>query len=199
MHWYKIVPPILLILSLINVTLAAPVVSREICHACVDVMDVREDAIPVSRSGKQDDELEKLWNKPSPAMHPRTSPTPSEPDYETAPDSRNSFQTTSNEYQQESSEIKTLPGHSPEVSSIESDSRRISDAASSDYQASNEGGPGSSKSVSFSYVSPTQKSFLSKLVSKSKNFLSKSKDFFVKLAGKLKFWRRTSESVSDSA
>jgi hypothetical protein len=215
MRRYKIAPWILLILSIINVTLAAPVVLREIRHACVDVMDVREDAIPVSRSEKQNDELVKLWDKPSPAMHPRTSPAPSESDYESAPDSPNSYQTAMSEFEQASPEIETPPG---EESSIGSESHRTYDEASSeDYLASNEG---SSKSFSFFPSQPepvagsnpsasglpaaepksgTQKSFLSKLVSKSKSFLSKlaskSKNFFGDLAGKIKFWPRTSESV----
>jgi hypothetical protein len=148
MRRYKIVPWVLLIISIINFTLAAPVVLREIRHACVDVIDVREDAIPaVTRSEKQNDELEKLWDKPSPAMHPRTSPAPSESDYESAPDSPNSYQTAMNEFQQASPEIETPPG---EESSIGSESHRTYDGASSEsYLASNEGGPGSSKGFSF--------------------------------------------------
>jgi hypothetical protein len=232
MRRYKIVPWILFILSITNVTLTAPVLLREIRHACVDVMDVREDAIPVSRSEKQNDELENLWDKPSPAMHPRTSPTPSESDYGTAPDPHNSYQTAT-------SELQETPSGEDSESSFESESHRISDdeAPSEGYLASAEGGSGSSKSFSFSpsnlpvelepepepvagsnpsasglpttsspgaeLKSGSQKSFLSKLASKSKSFLSKlaskSKNFLVKLAGKLKFWRRTSsESVSVS-
>jgi hypothetical protein len=228
----KIVPWILLILSIINVTLAAPVVLREIRHACVDVMDVREDAIPVSRSEKQNDELERLWDKPSPAMHPRTSPTPSESDYMSAPDSPNSFQTATSEFQEASPEIKTPPG---KESSIESESNRISDGSSNEgYLASNEwsrnsflfspsnqhaelepepvagsnpsaSGLPTTSSLPAEAAEPksgSQKSFLSKLVSKvskSKGFFSrlaaKSKNFFGNLSSKLKFWRRTSESV----
>jgi hypothetical protein len=227
MRRYKIAPWILLILSIINVTLAAPVVLRKIRHACVDVMDVREDAMPVSRSEKQNDELmekndelmekndelmEKLWDKPSPAMHPRTSPAPSESGYESALDSPNSYQTATSEVEQAS------PG---EESSIGSESHRTYDGASSEnYLASNEGSsrsssylssnlpieepePGSNPSASglpaAEPKSGTQKSFLSKLVSKSKSFLSKlaskSKNFFRNLAGKLKSWPRTPESV----
>ena len=222
---YKIVPWILLILSIINVTLAAPVILRERRHACVDVMDVREDAILVSRSEKQNDKLEKLWEKPLPAMHPRASPVPSESNYETAPDSPNSFQTTSSEIQQASPESNTLPVE-------ESESHRIYDGVSSEnYVASNEGGLGSTEfqpsdlppepelepepvdgsnpsagglpttgSSAAEPESGSQKSFLRKLASKSWSYLSKlaskSKNFFGKLAAKLKFWRRTSESVS---
>jgi hypothetical protein len=216
MRRYKIAPWILLIISIINVTLGAPVASREIRHACIDVMDVQEDAIPLSQSWDSD--------KPSPTMHPRTSPAPSESDYETAPDSPNSFQTATSEFQQAS------PG---KESSTGSESHRTHDEASSEnYLASSEGGSGSSRSSSFMFSnlpveqeqepepqsvagfnpsasglpttsslaaepkSGSQKSFLSKLVSKSKSFLSKSKNFLGKLASKLKFWRRTSEPVS---
>ena len=233
MHRYKIVPWILFILSFINVTLTAPVVLREIRHACVDVMDIRKDAIPVSRSEKQNYEMEKLWDKPLAAMYPRTSQAPSESGYESAPESLDSFRSASSEFQPASPRIKTPPSES----SIEPESQRIHDGASSEnYLASNEGERGSSKSFSFSFSNPpawllnskvepepvvgwdpnagglattstlaepksgSQKSFLSKLVTKSKSFFSKlaskSANFFGKLAGKIKFWRRTSESVS---
>ena len=209
---------------MLNVTLTAPVVLREIRHACIYVMDVREDAIPVSRSEMQNDELEKLWDKPAAAMHPRTSPAPSESDYESAPGSPDSFYTAMSEFQHAS----------PDEEWSDSESHRTYDEVSSEnYLASNEGGPGSSRSFSYlpSVSSPpsssssssdlpveleqergpvagsnpstsgspaaepesgSQKSFLSKLVSKSKSLLSKTKDFFFKLASKLKFWRRTS-------
>jgi hypothetical protein len=137
-------------------------------------MDVREDAILVSRSEKQNDKLEKLWEKPLPAMHPRASPVPSESNYETAPDSPNSFQTTSSEIQQASPESNTLPVEESESHRIydgvpnsfqmtsseiqqalpesntlpfeESESHRIYDGVSSEnYVASNEGGSGSTE------------------------------------------------------
>lgn len=208
MRRYKIVPWIFLILSIINVTLATPVVLREIRHACADVMDVREAAIPVSRSEKKNDESEKLWDKPSLAVHPRRNKPRLESDYEPALDSFDSLHTGTDEFQQASAEIKTPPG---EMSSIDSESHRTHDEATSDdYLASNEGGPGSRSSFwststststsSTKSASGTQNSILNKLVNNSKSFFSKlasvSKKFFGKLASKLKFWRRTSKSVS---
>lgn len=66
MHQYKIVPSILLILSLINVVLAAPVVLQGpevlLRRACVDMADVPEDVIIVSESEKRSDGLEKRWD-----------------------------------------------------------------------------------------------------------------------------------------
>jgi hypothetical protein len=215
MRHHKIVPWILLILSIINVTLAAPVVLREIRHTPIGRVDVRENAIPASRSKKRDES--------PPAGQRQSSPAPPESDYyESAP---HSFQT----------EYQSLPG-SPEInsevsSSVGSESHRTS-LSSENYLASNEGGPGLSKSHSFfsdsdlpvsesesglppepvavpepnpnpsaSGRSPSvaesgsHKSFLSKWVSKSKSFLnnlaSKSKNFLGKLAGKLRLWRRT--------
>jgi hypothetical protein len=206
MRRYKIVPWILLILSIINVTLATPVVLREIRHACADVMEVREAVIPVSRSEKMNDESEKLWDNPSSAVHPRRNKPRLESDYESALDSFNSVHTGTDEFQQASAEINTPPG---EMSSIDSESHRTHDEATSDdYLASNEGGPGSRSSFwstststsSTKSASGSQDSILNKLVSNSKSFFSKlasvSKKFFGKLASKLKFWRRTSESVS---
>ena len=252
---YKIIPWILLILFIINVTLAAPVVLRETSHASIDVVDVREDAISLSRFKKRNDELEKLWDEtPSAAhWHPRRSPAPPESDsysdYESAPESPNSFRTATSEFQPASPETETPPS---EESSVWSGSHRSDESSSERYLASDEGGPGSSKSYSFlssplfspspspshspspsepdlpvnlepepgpvavpqpnpsasglpttsspAAESMSQKSFLGKLVTKSKFFLSKlaskSKNFFGKLAGKFKFWRRTSEDAS---
>lgn len=191
MRRYRIVPWILLIFAIINVTLAAPAVLREIRHTRVDVMDVREDTIPVSRS-------EKLWDEPSSAVHPRTNSESGQPesDYEAALDRSlpDSFQTGTSEFQQELPEIETPPG---EELSINSESHRVGEVSSENYLASNEGGPsGSSFSFTPKSGSQNQRGFLSKLVSNSKSFLSKFKNFFVRLAGKLKFWRRTSASVS---
>lgn len=67
MHRYKIVPPILLILSLVNFLLAAPVVLQEVRHQVGDVdmaADVPEDVIPVSMLEKKSDDelLEKRWD-----------------------------------------------------------------------------------------------------------------------------------------
>jgi hypothetical protein len=83
MYRYKIVPPILLILSLINFLLAAPVVLREVRQAYVGMADVPEDVIPVSGPEKRSDELEKRrdeysdepWRKRG--MSPGSSPAPS--------------------------------------------------------------------------------------------------------------------------
>jgi hypothetical protein len=58
MHRYNLVPLILLILSMINFVLAAPVLIAEKCHACVDVVHVPKDVTTVL--GKRGDELEKL-------------------------------------------------------------------------------------------------------------------------------------------
>ncbi|KAI0277615.1 hypothetical protein BGY98DRAFT_978605 [Russula aff. rugulosa BPL654] len=167
-------------------------------------MDVREAVIPVSRSEEKNDESEKPWDKPSSAVHPRRNKPRMESDYESAQDSFNSIHTGTDEFQQASAEIKTPPG---EMSSIDSESHRTHDEATSDgYLASNEGGPGSRGSflvlvhvldqvcqwVSRQHpkqVSQQLQSFFSKLASVSKKF-------FGKLASKLKFWRRTSESVS---
>ena len=67
MHRYKIVPPILLILSLVNFLLAAPVVLQEVRHQVGEVdmtADVPEDVIPVSVLEKKSDEelLDKRWD-----------------------------------------------------------------------------------------------------------------------------------------
>ena len=70
-------------------------------YAGVDVMDLREDAIPVSRPEKQNDELEKLLKIHPPAAHPRTSQPPSESDYDSVPHSPNSFQTATSAFEQE--------------------------------------------------------------------------------------------------
>ena len=176
MRRYKIVPWILLILSIINATLAAPVVFQEIRHAYIDQVDVREDAIPASRSEKRGDESERLKDESPPTEHLRRSSPPPETEYDSAPDSVNSFQTGASEFR--SPEI-----HS-DVSSVGSETPLVH-------------GPG--------FVEPMtvvpQKSFLGEWFSKSKGFLSKlvskTKNLFGKLAGKLKFWRRaSSESVS---
>jgi hypothetical protein len=82
MYRYKIIPPILLILSLINFPLVAPVVLREVRQAYVGMADVPEDVIPVSGSEKQSDELEKRrdeysdepWRKRG--ISPGSSPAP---------------------------------------------------------------------------------------------------------------------------
>ena len=192
MRRYQIVPWILLILSIINVTLAAPVVLREIRHTYIDQVDVREDTISASRSEKRDYESEKLWRRldvSPPAVHP----APLESDYESAPDSLNSYQTGTSEFQQASPVVETPPSV---VSPVGSESHRTQ----SSTQSSNEGGSGFEPEP-VAVPASQQKSFLSKWVSKSKSFLSKlatkSKNFFSKVAGKLKLWRRTSfESLS---
>jgi hypothetical protein len=48
MRRHKIVAQILLILAIINVTLAAPVVVREVCEACANGVDIGEDVSAVS-------------------------------------------------------------------------------------------------------------------------------------------------------
>ena len=48
MHRHKIVAQILLIFSIISVPLAAPVVVREVCEACGNVVDIGEDVSAVS-------------------------------------------------------------------------------------------------------------------------------------------------------
>ena len=88
MHRYKIVPPILLILSLVNFLLAAPVVLQEVRHQVGEVdmaADVPEDVIPVSVLEKRSDEelLDKRWdglsgNEPEPWPQKRRLSTGSE-------------------------------------------------------------------------------------------------------------------------
>ena len=65
MHQYKIVPSVLLILSLINVVFAVPVVVPEhevLRRACADMADVTEDVVIAPEVEKQSDELEKRWD-----------------------------------------------------------------------------------------------------------------------------------------
>jgi hypothetical protein len=49
MRWHKIVAQILLLLLIINVSLAVPVAVREICEACANALDKGEDVSAVSR------------------------------------------------------------------------------------------------------------------------------------------------------
>jgi len=58
MRRYNIIPLILLILSIINFALAAPVLIAEKCHSCVDVVHVPKDVVTVL--GKRGDDFEKL-------------------------------------------------------------------------------------------------------------------------------------------
>src|SRR5258708_36865384 len=61
MRRYIIVSGILLILSIIDFALAAPVLAQEKCQACVDVVGIPEDAM--TTLGKRGGELEQLWDK----------------------------------------------------------------------------------------------------------------------------------------
>ena len=164
MHRYKIVPQIILILSLINLLLAAPVVLQEVHHARVDMPDVPEDVIlPVSQSEKRRNELEKRWDEYS--VEPwqkrgsssESSPAPSvgEPpaDKELVPNSPPSPRTETNRIQDVASapspQINKLPqsgeDYPPSGASYPSDH---GSTLSENYHASDEGGPGPSKSYS---------------------------------------------------
>lgn len=58
MRWHKIVAKTLLIFCIINVSLAAPVVAREVCEACANGVDMDEDVSAVSwKRGPRGDPL----------------------------------------------------------------------------------------------------------------------------------------------
>jgi hypothetical protein len=61
MRRYDIASGILLILSIIDFALAAPVLVQEKRQACADVVHIAKDVIPVL--GKRGDPLEELWDK----------------------------------------------------------------------------------------------------------------------------------------
>jgi hypothetical protein len=164
------VPPILLILSLINVLLAAPVGLQEPPQGHVDMADVPEGVIlRVSQSEKRSDELEKRWDEYSDGPWQKrgsssgSSPAPSvgEPPagQELAPNSPPSPQTgTTSKIQDAESpsspEVNKLPPLDEDYLSSSGESY-LSDhgytASSENYHASDEGGPGPSKSYSDSF------------------------------------------------
>ena len=76
MHLYKIVAPILLILSLINILLAVPVVLK--------VAGVSEDVIPVSESAKRSDELGNHLDEPRQKRDSSSGSSPALADQELA-------------------------------------------------------------------------------------------------------------------
>jgi hypothetical protein len=171
MHRCKIVPQILLILSLINLLLAAPVrvVLQEVHQARVDMADVPEDVIlPASQSEKLSDELEERWDEYSDepwqkrGLSSGSSPPPSvgEPPQAAnqglAPNSPPP-QTGTNRIQDSvsapSPEINKLPqsGENYPSSGESYPSDHGSTTSSENYYASDEGGPGPSKSYSDSF------------------------------------------------
>ena len=84
MRLYNIISGVLLILPIIDLALTAPVLVRENCQACADVVQIPEDVVAVL--GKRGDPLdllggnyvEKLWGKPeSSATHAPSSSAPS--------------------------------------------------------------------------------------------------------------------------
>jgi hypothetical protein len=125
MHRHKIVPTILLILSLINFLLAAPVVLQEPRQECVDTAYVPEDVIPMSRSEKQSDEIENPWDKYS-----------DEPWQKRGSSGSSLAQEVGEPPADDSGELATdsPPSPSPQA------------GTSTNYDASDEGGPGSIKS-----------------------------------------------------
>jgi hypothetical protein len=165
------VPPILLILSLINVLLAAPVVLQEPRQGCVDMADVPEGVIlRVSQSEKRSDELEKRWDAYSdePSWQKRgsssgSSPAPSvgEPpaDQELTANSPPSSQTGTTAIQDAASapspEINKLPPLDVDYPLSDEDyhhQARVIRAimiptSSENYHASDESGPGPSKAM----------------------------------------------------
>src|SRR5258708_38090243 len=155
MRRYKIIPRVLLILSIINFALAAPVPVPEVRQACADV--VARDGILMSDSAKRGDllvleePLDKYryarWRKrgrssawsPGPAPPGAGAVEPADDQTLTpAPDSPPSPQTGTSGIQQQTS---------PSSSGIKRPSPSEEDYLSSGegYQASNEGGPGSSE------------------------------------------------------
>ncbi len=97
MRRYDIVSGTLLILSIIDFALAAPVLMQEKRQACVDVVHIPKDVITVVGKRGEEDEFEKLWEEyfdhlgyqeesgylKSPATHSSSSSTsaPPEPDH----------------------------------------------------------------------------------------------------------------------
>ena len=142
MHRYKLVPSILLILSLINVVFAAPVVSlspepellRRDDRACVDMADVPEDVMIVSDSEKRSDGLEKRWDT-----------------YSNEPwQKRGSSQGSNPEQSVEESPANQGPVQNTPPSPAspgESYSSDHGDMSSEGYHASDESGPGPSSST----------------------------------------------------
>ena len=208
MHRYKIVPTILLILSVINFLLAAPVGLPEACQQCVDMASVPKDVIPVSQSEKRSDQVENRWNKDKCSDDPlqkrgsaqgsNPAPPVGEPsvDLELATDSppspsplmgtsrfQDAASATSPEIKQPSSNVITPSDHGY--------------MSSDNYYASGEGGslgasyPPSNrpKIGSFLLWDPHDWSETSSEAEKE-DFMSKIKSFFVKMFSKLKFWPR---------
>jgi hypothetical protein len=208
MHRYKIIPMTLLILSLINFLLAAPVVLPEACQEYVDMAGVPEDVILVSQSEKRSDQVENRWNKDKYSDDPlqkrgsaqgsNPAPPVGEPptDLELAifsPPSPSPLMGTSR-FQDAASAT------SPEIKQPSSNEITPSDhgyMSSDNYYTSGEGGslgasyPPSNrhKIGSFLLWDPHDWSETSSEAEKEP-FMSKIKSFFVKMFNKLKFWPR---------
>jgi len=162
MHRYKIVPPVLFVLSLITFVLAAPVVLQEAPQACVDMAGIPEDVIPVSESDERNDEQDKRWDEYSDEPWQKRgsssgeSPAPlvgdSEPpaDQELAQNSPPSPQTGTSRIHNvaptSSPEINKWPPSDEEYSSSSGESYPSDHGytSSENYLASDEGGPASS-------------------------------------------------------
>jgi hypothetical protein len=225
MHRYRLVPPILLVLSLINFLLAAPVVLQELAPSVGEPPAnpaLAANSPPSPRTGTST--IQDAASASSPEINKLP---PSDEDYPSSGESylsdhdgsipsenyhasdeggpgpsksySDSFSKTDiigvGSYGGTPESSKSYPGWSRPELELEPEPQPV---AGSNPSASGLQAPTGSPAAE--PKSGSQKSFLSKLVSKSKSFLSKlaskSKNFLGKLAGKLKFWRRTSESVS---
>ena len=206
MHRYKIVPPILLILSLTNVLLAAPVVSQEEHQTYVDIADVPKDMIqiPMSRSGSEKQWVEhsnsdEPWQKQKRGSSgPSVGGAPPAADPELATNSPPLPQTQTGGRIQDAASASEL---SPEINQPASDG---SETGSVSHEGTKPG-PGSIMAPSnrpetvsaagqpvteFSVWDPHDWSDTSSEPEPKETFLSKTKSFFDKLVYKFKFWPR---------
>jgi hypothetical protein len=171
MHWHKTVPSILLILSLINFLLAAPVVLREL---------------------RRDEYSDEPWQKRGQSLGPSPALSVEEPpaDQELAANSPPSPQTGTSRIQ--------------DAASVSSPPEIDSERPPSIELASNMGGPPPSdgpgpdlaSNEGMAFWDPNDWSSSSSEPEPKKDFISRLFSCFGELAGKLKFWRRTSKSVS---
>ncbi|KAI0277610.1 hypothetical protein BGY98DRAFT_978591 [Russula aff. rugulosa BPL654] len=191
MHRYKIIPMTLLILSLINFLLAAPVVLPEACQEYVDMAGVPEDVILVSQSEKRSDQVENRWNKDKYSDDPLqkrgsaqgSNPAPPVGEPPTDLEFQDAASVTSPEIKQPSLNEITPSDHGY--------------MSSDNYYASGEGG-----SLGASYLPSNRQKIGSFLLwdphdwsetsseAEKEPFMSKIKSFFVKMFNKLKFWPR---------
>ena len=210
MHRYKIVAPILLILSLINFLLAAPVVVRQ---GCLDMTDVPENVILVSNSEKRSDEPEKRrdmypdepWQKRDSSSGLSSAPPVGEPptNQVLATDSPHlpppPRQTGTNRIQDAASVSSPEAKCILEVGSNDGGSPGLASEGPEPDLASNEGAgldsimnhPASNRrAVESFHWDPHDWSETSSEAEPEPNFMNRIKSFFVMLANKFRFWPR---------